>query len=164
MLGDHAKALDRKALVIVSPAIEGYTACGIPFGSASGNIYSNASWVIRRRYAIPYPVFTIKDYQAKYYAIMRFAIEQRVSLVATPNPSTVLRLVTTVDTNRDQIIRDVHDGTLSKDNDISSEVREEVEASLEPNPKRARELERTIEDTGSLRPKPESTDGQGWTG
>ena len=152
-LVDHPKALDHKALVIVSPAIEGYTACGIPFGSASGNIYSNASWVIRRRYAIPYPVFTIKDYQAKYYAIMRFAIEQRVSLVATPNPSTVLRLVTTVDMHRDQIIRDVHDGTLSKDIDISPEVREEVEASLEPNPKRARELERTIDDTGSLRPK-----------
>ena len=137
-LVDHPKVLDHKALVIVSPAIEGHTESGIPFGSASGNIYKKASWVIRRRYAVPYPVFTIKDFEAKYYAIMRFAIEQRVSLVATPNPSTILRLITTADRYRDRLIKDIHDGALSREFDISEVVREEVKAQLKPNPKRAR--------------------------
>ena len=73
---DHPGTLDHKALIIVSPAIEGYTDGGIPYGSASGYIYRNAAWVVRRRYAVPYPVFGVKDYEAKYYAIMRFAIEQ----------------------------------------------------------------------------------------
>ena len=91
-LVDHPTVLHHKALAIVSPAVEGYTPSGIPFGSASGYIYKNAFWVLRRRFAVPYPVFAIKDYGAKYYAIMRFAIEQRLSLIATPNPSTILRL------------------------------------------------------------------------
>ena len=151
-LVDHPKVLDHKALGIVSPAVEGNTESGIPFGSASGNIYKNASWVIRRRYAVPYPVFTIKDFEAKYYAIMRFAIEERVSLVATPNPSTILRLITTADRYRDRLIKDIHDGALSEDFDISAEVREEVKVQLKPNPKRARALERLVVDAGSLRP------------
>ena len=152
-LVDHPKVLDHKALVIVSPAVEGHTESGIPFGSASGNIYKKASWVIRRRYAVPYPVFTIKDFEAKYYAIMRFAIEQRVSLVATPNPSTILRLITTADRYRDRLIKDIHDGSLSREFDISEGVREEVKAQLRPNPKRARALERMVADCGSLRPR-----------
>ena len=152
-LVDHPKVLDHKALVIVSPAVEGHTESGIPFGSASGNIYKKASWVIRRRYAVPYPVFTIKDFEAKYYAIMRFAIEQRVSLVATPNPSTILRLITTADRYRDRLIKDIHDGSLSREFDISEGVREEVKAQLKPNPKRARALERMVADSGSLRPE-----------
>lgn len=152
-LVDHPKVLDHKALVIVSPAIEGHTESGVPFGSASGNIYKNASWVIRRRYAVPYPVFTIKDFEAKYYAIMRFAIEQRVSLMATPNPSTILRLITTADRYRDLIVKDIHDGGLSKEFDVSAEVREEIKTQLRANPKRARTLERMVADSGSLRPE-----------
>lgn len=151
-LVDHPKMLDHKALVVVSPAVEGYTPSGIPFGSASGNIYRHASWVIRRRYAVPYSVFTIVDFDAKYYAIMRFAIERRLSLIATPNPSTILRLVTTADNRRDQLIKDVHDGTIAKELDISSEIRQQVSSLLKPNPKRARELERIVTRAGSLRP------------
>ena len=124
-----------------------------PFGSASGYIYQNAFWALRRRYAVPYPVFAIRDYGAKYYAIMRFAIEQRLSLIATPNPSTILRLAVTADSHRDQLFKDIHDGAVSKDFDISSEVLQQVRPLLKPNPRRARELERIVARTGSLRPK-----------
>ena len=152
-LVDHPKTLDHKALVIVSPAVEGCTDSGIPFGSASGYIYKNASWALRRRYAVPYPVFAIKDFEAKYYAIMRFAIEQRLSLIATPNPSTILRLAMTADNHRDRLYKDIHDGAVSKDFDISSEVRQQISPFQKPNPKRARELESIVAGTGSLRPK-----------
>ena len=152
-LVDHPKTLDHKALVIVSPAVEGCTGSGIPFGSASGYIYKNASWVLRRRYAVPYPVFAVKAFEAKYYAIMRFAIEQRLSLIATPNPSTILRLAMTADSHRDRLYKDIHDGAVSKDFDISSEVRRQISPFLKPNPKRARELESIVAGTGSLRPK-----------
>ena len=152
-LVDHPKTLDHKALVIVSPAVERCTDSGIPFGSASGYIYKNASWALRRRYAVPYPVFAIKDFEAKYYAIMRFAIEQRLSLIATPNPSTILRLAMTADNHRDRLYKDIHDGAVSKDFDMSSEVRRQISPFLKPNPKRARELESIVAGTGSLRPK-----------
>ena len=151
-LVDHSKVLDHKALAIVSPAIEGYTESGIPFGSASGNIYRSASWLIRRRYAVPYPVFTIKDYNAKYYTIMRFAIEQRVSFMATPNPSTILRLLTTANAHREQLLRDIHDGSIARELEISQEVRDELDRGLNPNPERARALEKIVDDTGALMP------------
>ena len=140
-LADHPQLLEGKALAVVSPAVEGHTATGIPFGSASGHIYQHASWYLRRRYAVPYDVFAIKDFEAKYYTIMRIAIEQNVSFIATPNPSTILRLVTTADHNREQIIRDIYDGTLSAKFDIETVIRQQLKSTLNPNVKRARELE-----------------------
>ena len=118
---------------MVSPAVEGYTQGGTPFGSASGYIYQNAAWAIRRSYDLPYSVFSIADYDAKYYAIMR--------------------LVTTADGRRDQVIRDIHDGAIDRELDIAPELRRELSARLRPNPVRARELERIVEREGFLDPK-----------
>ncbi len=140
-LADHPQLLDGRALAVVSPAVEGHTAAGIPFGSASGHIYQHASWYLRRRYAVPYDVFAIKDFEAKYYTIMRIAIEQNVSFIATPNPSTILRLVTTADQNREQIIRDINDGAIAGEFDIEAGIRREINTTIKPNVRRARELE-----------------------
>ena len=145
--------LDQKALVIVSPAIEGYTDSGIPYGSASGYIYRNAAWIIRRQYAVPYPVFGIKDYEAKYYTVMRFAIEQQLSMIASPNPSTILRLADTANNNAERIIRDIRDGTISDEAEIEPELRAELTARLRPNPARAAELQAILDREGALRPR-----------
>jgi len=151
-LADHPQLLEGKALAVVSPAVEGHTATGIPFGSASGHIYQHASWYLRRRYAVPYDVFAIKDFEAKYYTIMRIAIEQNVSFIATPNPSTILRLVTTADHNREQIIRDIYDGTLSAKFDIETVIRQQLKSTINPNVKRARELEAMLTSNESFAP------------
>ena len=143
-LVDHPRVLDDKALVIVSPAVEGHTPAGVTYGSASGHIYQNASRGVRYRYAVPYDVFAIKDFDAKYYAIMRFAIAKKISLVATANPSTILRLVNTADTYREQLVRDVRDGSLDQDADIPVEIRRSLEPHLKPDQERARELERFL--------------------
>ena len=150
---DHPRVLDHKALVIVSPAVEGHTSSGVPFGSASGYIYQNASRTLRSRYAVPYEVFAIKDFDAKYYAIMRFAIAQRISLLVTPNPSTILRLVNAAETHRDQLVQDVWDGTLTKDAEIPLETRRALRPHLRPNPARARELERLASDANTFTPE-----------
>ena len=150
---DHRTALDGKALVIVSPAIDGYTPGGTPFGSASGHIYQNASRAVRRVYALPYAVFAIHDYEAKYYTIMRFALEQSVSIIITPNPSTIVRLLATADQHREELIQDIHDGTLAPSLNIESDLRSALRARLRPNPTRARELERIAADAGFLDPR-----------
>lgn len=152
-LADHPGTLDHKALVLVSPAVEGHTPGGIPFGSASGYIYERAPWAIRRVYAVPGSVLRIKDFDAKYYVSMRFAVEQRVSLIATPNPSTILRLVTTAENRRESLIRDIRDGSISNDLDIPLEVRRELQGRLKPNPTRALELDRLASKGGSLVPR-----------
>ena len=151
-LVDHPTVLNGKALVVVSPAVEGRTPAGIPYGSASGYLYRHASWALRRVYALPYEVFTIDDYDAKYYAIMRFALETNVSLIATPNPGTILRLLSVADEQRERLIRDICDGSLSPHLDIARGLRHDLEARLRPNPKRARELEGIVQETGRLDP------------
>lgn len=150
---DHPRVLDHKALVVVSPAIEGYTDSGIPYGSASGYIYRNAAWMVRRQYAAPYPVFGIKNYEAKYYTIMRFAIEHQLSFIASPNPSTLLRLLDTATTHAEGLIRDIYDGRISGDVDIEPELRGDLSARLRPNIARAAELSTILEREGTLKPR-----------
>ena len=152
-LVDHPRVLDNKALVIASPAVEGHTPSGLPFGSASGYIYENASRALRYRYAVPYDVFAIKDFDAKYYAIMRFAIAQRISLLATPNPSTIIQLVNAAYTRRDQLVRDLWDGTLTEDVEVLPEIRRALRPHLKPNPRRARELERLASSRDTFTPQ-----------
>ena len=135
---DHPTALDGKALVVVSPAVDGFTEGGTPFGSASSYIYQHAPWVIRRTYALPYSVFSVADYESRYYAIMRFAVQRNVSFMITPNPSTILRLLAVADERREELVRDVRDGTLSRGADVEPALRADLERRLRPEPARAR--------------------------
>ena len=137
----HAGILDHKIVTMVSPAIEGHTEAGLPFGSTSGHIYRNMPALVRRAYSIPYDVFEIEDYQAKYYTIMRIALEHDVHFLATANPSSVLQLMNKANAHSEELIRDIRDGALSDAQDIDPEVRRHVQQQLRPNPKRAAQLD-----------------------
>ena len=141
----HPGILDHKIVSLVSPAIEGYTDSGLPFGSTSGHIYKNMPGVVQRAYSIPYRVFEIEDYQAKYYTIMRISLEHDVRFLATANPSSIIKLCDKADTHAEQLIRDIHDGSLSKTLDIEPEIRQLLEKKLRPNPKRAQFLQQARE-------------------
>jgi len=60
-LRDHPAALAGRTLVVASPAVEGYTAAGVPVGALSGLTYQRIPWLVRRQYAIPYAVALIDD-------------------------------------------------------------------------------------------------------
>jgi hypothetical protein len=137
----HPGILDFKVVSMVSPAIEGYTESGVPFGSTSGHIYKNMPGVVRRAYSIPYEVFEIEDYQAKYYTIMRISLEHDVHFLATANPSSILQLMDKANEYSEDLIRDIRDGTLSNHQDIEPAIRQLVEKRLRPNPKRAAQLD-----------------------
>ena len=152
-LVDHPNLFNGKLLGVVSPAVEGRTAGGIPFGAASGLIYqSSPSW-IQHAYATPYEIAGIKDFELKYYVIMRLALEQDISFFGTPNPSTILKLVEIADGNKYEIIKDIRDGTIGTDRNLPSEVRALLGRRLAKNPDRARRLESLIKYDGTLRPK-----------
>lgn len=137
----HPQAFAGKLLTIVSPAIEGYTDGGLPFGSTSGMVVKEMPKVVQSAYAVPYDVYEISDYNAKYYTIMRLGLQEKISLVATANPSTILKLAETADHFADSLIRDVHDGTLSNEMVLQPEIRRAIEQQLRPLPHRAQELE-----------------------
>jgi hypothetical protein len=144
----HPDIYDGKVVSLVSPATEGYAPCGLPYGSTSGHIYRNLPAIVRRVYAIPYDVFEIKDYTAKYYAIMRIALEHDVRFLATANPSSILKLAEKASEFADELIKDIRDGTMSRRFDIAAEIRDALAPGLHPNVSRARELEVMIDRRG----------------
>jgi hypothetical protein len=152
-LVDHPDLFSGKLLGVVSPAIEGRTAGGIPFGSASGLVYqSSPSW-IQNANAAPREIAEVKNFEAKYYLTMRLALEHDITFLGTPNPSTILKLVESVNQNKYEIIKDICDGTLTARCNLQPEMRTALAGRLRKNPARAKRLESLIKNDGTLRPK-----------
>ncbi len=137
----HPDMFSGQVVTLVSPAIEGHTPCGLPYGSTSGHMYKNQPSLVRRIYAIPYEVYEIEDYAAKYYAIMRTALEMDIRFLATANPSSILKLCEKADEYSEQIIRGIHDGSLSTDFKIEPAIRPALSQKYKPNPRMAKQLE-----------------------
>jgi len=153
LLRDHPGVLNGKILAIVSPEKEGSTTCNIPFGAESGHGYKNMPEVVKNLYVLPYEVFEIKDYDAKYYCILRIALEKNISAIGALNPSTILLLCQRIEKVKDRVIEDIRRGTLNAELSLRYDIRKRVEEKLRPNPKRADELIRMSEERdGNLLP------------
>lgn len=150
---EHPRMLEGKILPIVSPIREEVTELGVPCGAASGLHAQSQRYLGRALYAVPSPVFEIREVEAKYYTIMRFGVSESVTIVSTPNPSTLLGVAKIADAHKEDIIRDIHDGTLSKKFNVPGPIRELLARRLRPRPARARELEAVVQRTGRLLPK-----------
>lgn len=140
---DHPGMFSGKVFSLVSPAVEGHTPCGIPYGSTSGVVYRDMPWAVRSTYAVPYPVFEIEDYEAKYYCLMRIGIANEISCVATANPSSVVKMCEMADTHADALLRDLADGTLRPDLNVPKPIRESLSDRFKAMPEKARDLEKT---------------------
>ncbi len=149
----HLEMLEGKILPVVSSMREQVTDLGVPCGAASGLHAQSQRYLGRALYAAPLPVCEIHDSDAKYYALMRFAVAESVSIVSSPNPSTLLAIARTAEMHQESIIRDIHDGTLSEKFSIPAEIRGVLKRRMRPRPRRARELEETIQRSGRLVPK-----------
>ena len=102
-----------KIFAVVSPAIEGYTASGLPYGSASGLLYQNMPAMARSKYVVPSDVFNIRQYDAKYLLLALFALaESRVTIIATANPSTLVRLLEVINTHALALIEMLESGSI----------------------------------------------------
>jgi len=150
---DHPGVLDGKILAIINPEDEAFTKNGIPYGAESGHAYKNLPAMIRGLYAVPYDVFRIKDYESRYYCILRIAMGQDITTIATLNPSTIVLLCQKIERYKDVLIDDIENGTLYRGIDVPDEIRRSVEKSLEPSPLRARELKDILKEKKVLLPE-----------
>lgn len=141
---DCPSAFAGSFLGIVSPETEGTTG-RVPFGSTSGRIYRRVPWAMRRHYAVPYDVFEIKDYDRRYLAILRFAVQHNVTLAASPNPSTFLRLADILQKNSGWLVKSLHDGKANK-----FDVPPQTLAKLVTDRRKAQHLTRVLEQKGNL--------------
>ncbi len=126
------------ALSIFSPAEEGRTTAGIPYGAISGRLYLDEPKLIRKYVSpIPYEVFLIKDYEARYYTLLRCALTLPVSFIYTLNPSTIMLLARRLTTYAENLIADIDKGELSLASALPHDIAEAIRPFLTPAPKKA---------------------------
>lgn len=146
-----ARLFAGKVVGIGSPAIEGHTPGGNPYGSATGLIYQSQPTVVRTKFVLPPSVFDIADYDARYYTIAALGLaERRVSGLATANPSTLVKLLEVINENAESLLRDVSQGRLAVIDELSAQQLEAVTGALEPAPERTRELTAILDRNGCL--------------
>lgn len=152
-LMDHPGTLLRPILQITSPMDEFHTEGGIPCGAITGLMAATQKAIVRKYYVAPLSVAYIPEIEAKYYTLLRLGIPKDVAFLITASPATQLQLARTADAYRDDLIRDIHDGTLTDRWKIPGEIRQDLTSRLEPRPDLAQELEKLVSTYGALRPK-----------
>ncbi len=108
---DHPALLDGAILTVVSPAFEGRTPGGLPCGAMSGLLQRRLPSLIQAAQAAPYPVHLIEDCDARAFLLLRLALARAVSVIGTPNPTTLIRLAVIARREADRLLRAIHDGT-----------------------------------------------------
>lgn len=140
-----------KVLGIVSPAVEGFLETGTPFGSMSGLIYKSMPGVVRAKYAVPPEVFDTEDYELKYYLITVFALsEENITIMATANPSTFLKIAGIIEKYAKEFIYDIESGTIPGIEELTDDKKEAITQAFRKNPARAKRLAETLSHTGKL--------------
>ncbi|MGB7293319.1 MAG: GH3 auxin-responsive promoter family protein [Thermodesulfobacteriota bacterium] len=131
-----------KVLAITGPAVEGYSSGGVPFGSLSGLLYKETPKFIKSKYIIPSAVFEIDNYDLKYFLICAIALSHKdITLIATANPSTILKLSEVINLNLDKLIQIIETGSLNGVDEPSTEKLKTIAGYFNRNAKRARELD-----------------------
>lgn len=126
------------ALSVVSPAVEGHTEAGIPYGAISGQLFQKEPyWVKKYISPIPYQVFLIRDYEIRYYTLLRLALVLPISCFYTLNPSTISLLLRRLKHYAPALIEDVRKGTISPPGELSAVAYDAVSKFLRADAKRA---------------------------
>src|SRR5438874_11931716 len=149
---DHPEVKLRPIVQLSGDWQEFTTPAGIPCGSVTGLTATMQFRMIRWLYCVPACVGKVKDPAAKYYLALRLSLLRRVGMIIAANPSTLVNLARAGDFDKESLIRDIHDGTLSARFDIPAEIRAALEAHLRPDPQRAEQLEAIVRRTGTLYP------------
>lgn len=150
---DHSAGFLRRIVQVSSRMDESRTEAGIPCGAITGLMAATQKRLVRRYYVAPLEVALIDDAEAKYYTIMRLAVPADVAFLITASPATQLALARTADRRREQLIRDVRDGTLWSDLPIEPAVRSAIQRRLRPAPADAKRLDVLAERHGALLPR-----------
>jgi GH3 auxin-responsive promoter len=151
---DHPATNLRPIVQLSGDWQEFHTEAGIPCGSVSGLTAAMQKRIIRWLYCVPGCVGTIKDAATKYYLTLRLSLPRNVGMIVAANPSTLVNLARAGDLDKERLIRDLHDGTLSSHIEVPAAVRTALAWKLRKrHPDRARELEQIVHETGTLYPR-----------
>lgn len=133
-------------LSVFSPAEEGRSPAGTPYGAISGCLYLREPWLVKKFISpIPYEVYLSKDYENKYYALLRCALVLPITCFYTLNPSTIVLLLKRLEKHAQTLIKDIAEGSFSPPQRADDELIAAMRPFLKKDPQRARDLERLLE-------------------
>src|SRR5262245_23074875 len=151
---DHPEVRLRPIVQMSSDWREFTTEAGIPCGAVTGLTATMQLKIVRWLYCVPACAAKVKEPAAKYYLALRLSLPRKVGMIIAANPSTLINLAKEGDHEKESLLKDLRDGTLSNRFDIPGEVRAEVERRVrQKNPERVRFLEEIVNRTGTLYPK-----------
>lgn len=128
-------------LSLFSPSTEGFSSCGIPYGAISGALYEREPWLVKKFISpIPYTVYKIRDYESKYYTLLRLALVLPITCFYTLNPSTIVVLLRRLKHYGRRLIKDIAEGTVLPPLPLDQECLSDISSFLRPDPQRAQEL------------------------
>lgn len=144
----------RNILQLVGNWRETTTQSGIPCGAITGLTAAMQNPLVRQTYCMPPATMGIKSIEAKYYVALRLSIVRDVALVISANPSTLLGIARMGDREKELLIKDIYDGTLSDRWDIPGQIRRSLRFLTLPKARHtARRLEEIVGRTGRLLPR-----------
>lgn len=152
---DHPRLLNQYTLTLGSDWQQFHTEAKIPCGSISGLVAETRPRISNSLFLLPAELNKVQGTMNKQYLLLRIAIASaQVGMIATANPLTLINLARLADAEKEKLIRDVRDGTLSADIEIPAANRESLARHWQtPNRARAHQLEAIVAETGSLHPK-----------
>ena len=90
--------------------------------------------------AVPADVFRIKDFKARYFLCIRFALCEQVSMIASINPSTILLFIKTFQEHHVALARVIEEGRLGVSLSDNRHLEEFLEAKCYPRPDVAQKI------------------------
>ncbi len=150
---DHQRISCAPILQLAGDPEEFRTEAGIPCGSLSGLTVRAQHRYIRFLYCLPAAASPIKDTAAKYYVALRLSLGRPVGIISAPNPSTLAALARLLNDEKENLLRDLRDGTLNPKLAIPDAIRAELAPYLKKSPRRARQLDQVAGRTGELWPR-----------
>lgn len=151
--GDYPHLLRKKTLQLSSDWQQYASPCGIPCGQISGLAATTRPSIAQTMFLPPSATTRIHEAAHKHYTALRFALaSSNVGMIVTANPTSLVEFARRANKQSEQLIRDIHDGTLTCD--VPQEVRESLRRPIaKRQPARAHELEQLISKHGMLLPK-----------
>lgn len=130
------------ALSIFSPAEEGRTTGDLPFGAISGRLYQSEPALIRKFISpLPYEIFQIKDYETRYYTLLRCALVLPIACIYTLNPSTIALLGRRLKSYGERLIDDIKRGEINPPASLPDSTKTAIKQFLKADSQRAMALQ-----------------------
>jgi hypothetical protein len=146
----HREILGGKVLNLVSNWRHQVSPGGLPCGSITGKLASILHGLVRGMYVLHPDLALWSDIRARYYLSLRLAwADPDVMMINCANPTTLLQMARWGNEWKEDLLRDIHDGTLSRSAGLPDEVRRVCATAVrQKSPRRVRDLESAMKKSG----------------